>query len=63
MEYVAATEIALSRPADLLTDNLIKTICPSREHDGDCNIPRSMVTVDRASWSEQGQAELREGTV
>jgi hypothetical protein len=63
MGEVPRWAICCRREVDLLIDNLIKTICPSREHEGDCNIPRSMVAVDGASWSEQGQAELREGTV
>jgi hypothetical protein len=53
---VLATRSELGR----LTDDLITTICPSPDHDGDCAIPWSLTSITGSSLSSRQQAELRE---
>lgn len=53
---VLATDSEVHR----LTDDLITTICPSPDHEGDCAIPWALTTITGSSLSSRKQAALRE---
>jgi hypothetical protein len=52
--------LATEQEVERLTDDLVATICPSPDHEGDCAVPWSLTTVTGASLPKRQQAELRE---
>lgn len=52
--------LATKDEVDRLTDELVATICPDSDHDGECAIPWALTAVDGGGFSPRRQAELRE---
>ena len=52
--------LASQTEVDQLTDDMVATICPDPDHDGDCPTPWALTAIDGASLSSRRQAEIRE---
>lgn len=50
--------LASADEVDRLTDEIIRVLCPDPDHEGACDIPWSLTTVDGESLSTRKRRDL-----